>query len=168
MPGLLPEANAVTPTQKKRVRESIAAYCAAAVRNEPRIHYSQARPFRFVDVIGVGWHTLDCSGFVICCYWNASHDVGVYLPDPSGQKFSGYGNTWTLEAWLREHGKRVTSQPHLVGDVALYDGHTTICSKRGTRVTARFTSHGSEGGPDVRTLDYRSDLRGVWRHPALL
>lgn len=156
-----------TPTQKRRLRDSIAAYCAAAVRNEERIHYSQARPFPFVDVIGAGWHTLDCSGFVVNAFWNASHDTEIYLRDPSGQNFSGWGNTWTMETWLRANGSPVTSQPLLVGDIAMYDGHTTVCSKRGTRQTARFTSHGSEGGPDVRTLLYRRDLVGVWRHPVL-
>lgn len=157
-----------TPTQKKKIRESIAAYCRAAVHNEARIHYSQARPFPFIDWIGAGWHTLDCSGFVINCYWNASHDTGIYLRDPSGQKFSGYGNTWTMHTWLAANGKKVTPQPFLVGDIALYDGHTTICSVKGSASSARFASHGSEGGPDVRTLSYRPDLVGVWRHPVLL
>lgn len=158
-----------TPTQKKDARESITAYCNAARRNEPKIHYSQARPFPFVDDIGHGWHTLDCSGFVVNCYWNAMHDTAVYLADPSGQKFSGYGNTWTMEAWLREHGKRITSQPYLVGDVAMFDGHTMICHVKGTGGAAlAWTSHGTEGGPSLRSLNYRAGLVGVWRHPGLL
>lgn len=157
-----------TPAQKKTLRDLMAGYCRVAVGNEARIHYSQARPFPFVDRIDAGWHTLDCSGFVVNVFWNAMHDTGIYLRDPSGQKFSGYGNTWTMEAWLRENGQRIATQPLLVGDIAMYDGHTTVCSTRGTQSTARFTSHGSEGGPDVRTLHYRSDLVGVWRHPVLL
>lgn len=157
-----------TPTQKKKLRDSMTAYCRAAVANEARIHYSQARPFPFVDTIGTGWHTLDCSGFVVNVFWNAMHDTEVYLRDPSGQKFSGYGNTWTMEAWLRENGRLVTTQPYLVGDIAMFDGHTMVCSSKGSRATARFTSHGSEGGPNVRTLDYRPGLVGVWRHPVLL
>jgi hypothetical protein len=154
----------MTPAQKKLVRQSIANYCGAAVANEPRIHYSQQRPFPFVDVIGAGWHTLDCSGFVVNTFWNAMHDTRLYLGDPSGQRFSGYGNTWTMEAWLREHGHPVTTQPFLTGDIALYDGHTTVCSSRGDH----WTSHGSEGGPKYVQLHYRSGLVGVWRHPALL
>jgi hypothetical protein len=157
-----------TPTQKRRLRDSISGYCRSAVFNEPRIHYSQARPFPFVDLIGVGWHTLDCSGFVINCFWNAGHDTAIYLRDPSGQKFSGYGNTWTMETWLRENGKRIVGQPFLIGDVALYHGHVTVCSKRGTAYTSDWTSHGSEGGPVVVKLRYRDDLVGVWRHPVLL
>lgn len=157
-----------TPTQKKKIRASIANYCGRAVANEPRVHYSQQRPFRFYDDPGHGYVVLDCSGFVVNCFWNASHDLNLYLADPSGQRNSGYGNTWTMEHWLREHGKRVTTQPYLVGDVAMFPGHTMICSTRGTAATSKWTSHGSEGGPDVRQLNYRDDLVGVWRHPALL
>ena len=158
----------LTPTQKKKVRQSIARYCAAAVTNETRIHYSQYRPFRFYDDVGTAYVVLDCSGFVINCFWNAMHDLRVYLADPSGQRNTGFGNTWTMEAWLKAHGKRVTTQPYLVGDIAMFNGHTMICSQRGTKTTSRWTSHGSEGGPDLRKLDYRGDLIGVWRHPALL
>lgn len=158
----------MTPTEKKKIRESISGYCQAAVRNEPRIHYSQARPFPFVDQPGAGWHTLDCSGYVINCFWNAGHDLKVYLEDPSGQRNSGYGNTWTMEAWLRKNGKRVVeANGYLVGDIAMYDGHTAVCSKAGSASAAEFTSHGSEGGPKVVRLNYRPDLVGCWRHPSL-
>lgn len=159
----------LTPTQKKNARASISGYCSAARLNEPRIHYSQARPFTFVDVIVVGWHTLDCSGFVINCFWNASHDLQVYIADPSGQKYSGWGNTWTMETWLRANGKRAAEvNGYLVGDIAMYAGHTTVCSTAGSATVSRWTSHGSEGGPVVQKLGYRDDLVGVWRHPGLL
>ncbi len=158
----------LTPTQKKKVRESIAGYCKAAVTNEPRIHYSQARPFRFYDTIGTGYVVLDCSGFVINNFWNASHDLGVYIADPSGQKYSGYGNTWTMETWLRAHGKKVAEvNGYLVGDIAMFDGHTMICSLRGSAKTSVWTSHGQESGPEPRLLNYRPGAR-VYRHPGLL
>jgi len=158
----------LSPTAKKKVRESIATYCQQAVSNEPRIHYSQTRPFPFVDIIGHGWHTLDCSGFVINNYWNASHDTHVWLADPSGQKMSGNGNTWTMTSWLSTHGKKITTQPYLVGDIAMFDGHTMICHRKGDKLTSKWTSHGSEGGPVSKELGYRKDLVGVFRHPALL
>ncbi len=168
----------LTPTQKKNTRDSISGSCTAARANEPRIHYSQQRPFPFVDHIGTGWHTLDCSGFVVNCFWNAMHDLNVYIADPSGQKYSGWGSTFTMEPWLKAHGKRVTeTNGYLVGDVALYfhldedgdpHGHTMICSKPGTAAMSDWTSHGTEGGPKIAKLHYRTDLTGVWRHPALL
>lgn len=159
----------LTPTQKKKARNVISIYCIGAVKNEPRIHYSQMRPFPLVDTIGAGWHTLDCSGFVINCFWNAHHDLELYVADPSGQKYSGYGNTWTMEAWLRKYGKRVVeANGYLVGDVVMYDGHTAICSKPGSASASEWTSHGTEGGPKVVKLRYRNDVVGVWRHPALL
>ena len=159
----------LSPTLKKKARTIIAAYCTNARLNEPRIHYSQARPFPFIDVIGAGWHTLDCSGFLVNVFWNAQHDLEVYLADPSGQKYSGYGNTWTMETWLRQYGKRVNeTNGYLVGDVAMYHGHTTVCSRRGTKNTSRWTSHGTEGGPVEVKLHYRQDLVGCWRHPRLL
>ena len=164
-----PDNACMKPTLKKKVRASISGYCKQAVGNEPRIHYAQTRPFPLVDTIGVGWHTLDCSGFVVNCFWNASHDLKVYVADPSGMKFSGYGNTWTMETWLRKNGKKVTeANGYLVGDIVMYDGHTAICSKAGTAGTSEWTSHGSEGGPRVVKLGYRDDIQGVWRHPAFL
>ncbi len=157
-----------TPTEKLHLRSSIAGNCAKATANEPHVHYSQQRPFRFYDNIGVGQVVLDCSGFVINCFWNAMHDLKVYVADPSGQKYSGYGNTWTMETWLKEHGKNVTAQPTFwVGDVAMFDGHTMICSKDGTASTSVWTSHGQESGPEPRKLNYRPGAR-VYRHPALL
>ncbi len=158
----------MTPTNKKKARDKIVAECKDARANEPKIHYDQRRPFRFADTIGVGWHTFDCSGFVVNVWWNVMDDLKLWVADPSGMKFSGWGNTWTMEAWLRDNGKRVTVQPYLVGDIAMYDGHTVICHKRGSRSTAEWTSHGTERGPVAVKLEYRSDLVGVWRHPALL
>ncbi len=164
----------ITPTQKKKVRTSISVYCGAAVLNEPRIHYSQQRPFGYVDHIGEGFHTLDCSGFVGNCFWNAMHDTGIYLHDPCDYRYTGYGNTWSIEAYLRAHGKKVATNDQLilVGDVARWGqgnhSHTAICSTKGTALSAWFTSHGREAGPMKERLHYRDDLVGVWRHPALL
>lgn len=159
----------LSPTQKKKIRSNMSGYCALAVGNERNIHYSQQRPFRFYDNIGIGNIVLDCSGYIINCFWNAGHDVQVYLADPGGFKFSGWGYTGSMETWLRAHGKRVTEvNGFLVGDIVMYDGHTAICSKAGSAKTAVWTSHGSEGGPVTRELHYRDDLVGCWRHPSLL
>ncbi len=158
----------MTPTQKENARATITKFCADAVRNNVNWSYSQNRPFAFVDKPGVGRHSGDCSALVVVAYWNVMHDLKLWLADPSGMKFSGWGNTWSMEAWLRKNGKRITTQGFLVGDIAMYRGHTTICSKKGTAATAEFTSHGGDRDPSVRDLHYRDDLIGVWRHPALL
>ncbi len=159
----------LSPTVKKKIRSSIQAYCQGGRANEPKISYSQARPFRFMDRPDIGWHVADCSSWVINCYWNAGHDLKVYIADPSGQKYSGYGSTYTLEPWLRKNGKRVREpNGYLVGDIAMYNGHTTICTKAGSASGSDWTSHGSQSGPKLVKLRYRGDLVGVWRHPALL
>lgn len=163
----------LTPTQKKKVRASMTSYCRQAVANEPRIHYSQQRPFHYYDNIGASWVVLDCSGFVGNVFWNAMHDLGIFLHDVCDFRYTGIGNTSSIEAYLRAHGKWVNEvNGFLVGDVARWGqglhAHTAICSKAGSAAGSEWTSHGREGGPNIIRLHYRSDLVGVWRHPALL
>lgn len=163
----------LSPTQKKKIRQSMAVYCAAARNNEPNIHYSQQRPFRYYDQIGTGWVVLDCSGFVGNVFWNAMHDTNIFLHDVCDYRYTGIGNTWSIEAYLRKNGKRVVEDNgYLVGDVARWGqgnhAHTAVCSKAGSAKTSQWTSHGRESGPNLVTLYYRDDLVGVWRHPALL
>ncbi len=162
-----------TPTQKKKIREAMAAYCKQAVANEWNISYSQQRPFHYYQNIGTGHAVLDCSGFVGNVYHAAMHTTAVFMHDPLDYRYTGYGWTGSLEAYLRVFGKRVTEDNgYLVGDVARWGtgnhAHTAVCSKAGSASTAQWTSHGREAGPDVVKLHYRSDLVGVWRHPALL
>lgn len=163
----------MTPTQKKHFRASITKDCKAAVANEPRIHYSQARPFPYYADLGQGNASLDCSGFVANILHRAMSVVKVWIHDPLDERWTGWGNTFTMEAYLRKHGKRVTEvNGFLVGDIARWGtgshSHTAICSKAGTAKTSEWTSHGREGGPNVVKLGYRSDLVGVWRIPELL
>lgn len=162
-----------TPTEKKNWRSNMTGYCAAAVENEWNISYSQQRPFHYYDVIGSGHRVLDCSGFVGNVYWNAMHDTGRYLHDPLNYRYTGYGWTGSLEEYLRRTGRHVTEENgYLVGDIARWGqgnhAHTAVCSKAGTAGTAGWTSHGSESGPKVVSLHYRTDLVGVWRHAALV
>lgn len=163
----------LTPTQKKKVRISIVGYCHAAIANEPRIHYSRQRPFRYYDDIGHGFVTLDCSGFVGNVFWNAMHDTGVYLHDPLDERYTGQGYTGTEETYLRKHGKPVTeTNGYLVGDIARWGygnaAHTAVCYSAGNAKQAGFASHGREAGPVLVHLHNRDDLVGVWRHPGLL
>lgn len=163
----------LTPTKKKNVRASITAYCRQAVSNEPRIHYARTRRFPYYDKIGQGAVTLDCSGFVGNVFWNAMHDVGVYIHDPLNERYTGEGYTGTLETYLRSKGKPVyEANGYLVGDIVRWGNgehaHTAVCSKAGSAASAEWTSHGKEAGPVVVKLGYRDDLIGVWRIPELL
>ncbi len=159
----------LTPTQKKRVRTHITSYCLRAEANERAWHYSQQRPYHFVANPAAPYVVADCSSYVAVVFHDAMNDLGIWLADPLGMRWSGYGYTGTEEAWLREHGKRVREvNGFIVGDVAVYDGHTTVCRKAGSAGVALWSSHGSEGGPRPVKLGYRDDLVGCWRHPALL
>lgn len=164
---------ALTPTQKKRVRAAMKNYCLRAEANEAAWHYSQARPFRYVDNPDSRWVVADCSAYVGIVYHDAMHDTGLYLRDPLGYKYEGIGNTWTEEAWFRANGKPVApTHKVFVGDIVRWGhgdhSHTAICRTSGSRSTAWFSSFGREAGPQPVRLNYRDDLVGVWRHPALL
>ncbi len=163
----------MTPTQKQKFRAKITGFCAAAERNEMAWHYSQQRPFHYVNDPSASRVVSDCSGYVSIVFHDAMHDTGLFAADPLGYRYTGWGNTWSEEAWLRQYGKAVPETNKLfVGDIARWGtgehSHTGVCSKSGTPKTARFSSHGREAGPESVTLHYRNDLVGVWRHPALL
>jgi hypothetical protein len=101
------------------------------------------------------------------------HATGVFLHDVCDFRYTGFGNTSSIEAYLRRNGKFVNEvNGYLVGDVARWGegnhAHTAVCSKAGTGKTSQWTSHGREAGPNLVNLHYRPDLVGVWRHPALL
>jgi hypothetical protein len=164
----------VTPTQKAKARAAITDYCARAESHELRWHYTQARPFRGYGVAPEELHANDCSGYVSLVFNWSMHRTGVYLADPLGYHYSGWGYTGSLLAWLALHGKHAPASKYLVGDIALYGAtagmteHTAVCSKRGNGVTSRWSSHGTEAGPRSVQLHYRPDLLSVYRHPALL
>lgn len=163
---------ALSPTQKKKVRAHMAAYCVRAEANERAWHYSQQRPFQYIDNPGFSWIVADCSGYVSIVFHDAVHDLGIFLADPLGYRYTGIGNTWSEEAWLRAHGKRITNNAYFVGDLVRWGegshSHTAICRKNGSANTSLWSSHGREAGPVGVKLGYRTDLIGVWRHPALL
>jgi hypothetical protein len=160
---LLAEYAAAHPSpvdDRQRVRDAITGFCVRAEANERNWHYSQARPFR-VDVDpSAAWVSSDCSGFVVQSYHHARVVTGVPVPDPAKQGFSGYGNT---DFWEDDHPR--VSSPFLVGDLAHYPGHVTVCRRGGDSRTSVWTSHGSEAGPIPTSLHYRRDLRFVVRPP---
>ena len=88
---------------------------------------------------------------------HAKKVTGLAVKDPSKQNWSGYGNTDLYEDdWPKVSGS------YLVGDLAHYDGHVTLCILKGSWDGSRWWSFGSEPC-SKRKLDYRNDFRLVCR-----
>ncbi len=158
-----------TPAQKKAARVGCTTYTGTAQGREFHWHYSQQRPYMIVPDPAADRIVGDCSAYVANVFRHMMRHAGVPLADPLGYHYDGWGNTWTEETWLRAHGKRVNeANGYLVGDIAVYRGHTTVCRGPGSASRSRWSSFGSETGPKEEPLHYRDDLIGVWRHPGLL
>ena len=141
------------------VRAAMVDFMLRAEAAEAKWHYSQRRPFSGIGVVPEQDHTNDCSGYAVLVYAWARKVTELPIIDPSGHGYSGYGNTWDD---LDGH-PRVGS--YLVGDLAHYDGHVTICRKAGGASSSIWSSFGSESGPDDKSLYYRDDFLFVCRPP---
>ena len=136
---------------------ALSDYCRRSIANEPKIHYSQARPMTHLGDPPEGGFTTDCSGHSTSCYYEAD------WPDPNKNCYNGYG--WTGE--LVDNPK--VKPPYKVGDLALYGtstGNTTHCCTcyvAGDAWSSTWCSHGSEQGPNAVSLYYRDDLVCVVR-----
>lgn len=164
----------LTPAQKQKVRTTITNFCLRAEQNQLRWHYSQQRPYHGLNVAPEDWHVADCSAYVALVYNWTMHHTAIYLADPLGENYSGYGYTDTQLEWLRRHGTPAPDGKYLVGDMVIYGHsdwnttHTAICRKAGGDTTALWSSHGNENGPQAVRLHYHPDpVVGIYRHPAL-
>ena len=163
----------LTPTQKTAVRRAIADFCSRAEAHQLAWHYTQARVFHGFNVAPELPHANDCSGYVSLAYDWAMHHAKVYLEDPLGFNYSGWGYTGTEVHWLDQHGSPVPAGKYLVGDIVVYGhtregSHTAVCRKAGSDDTAVWSSNGSERSPNPVKLHYHPDpIVGVWRHPRL-
>lgn len=146
-------------SKERKIREAITDFCLRSEANEERWHYTQKRPFTGLGVVPELTHENDCSSYAILAYYWARVTTGLKVPDPSGYAYAGYGNTWDN---LDGH-PRVTSGNYLVGDLAHYDGHVTICRKAGDADSSVWSSFGTEFGPDGLRLYYRGDFLKVVR-----
>lgn len=160
------------PNDKKAVREAIADFCLRAEKNQIRWHYTQARPFSGFGREPEQNHANDCSGYCSLAFNYAMHEVGVYMGDPLGMRYSGWGWTGSQIEWLDKHGGPAPVGKYLIGDMAFYGTrwatvHVTICRVAGNRETAVFSSNGNENAPQPTKVGYLDDLVGVWRHGAL-
>lgn len=143
-------------------RKHLTDFCIRAEAADSELWtYSQQRPYTGLGVAPEKAHKNDCSSYVILAYYWARTKSELPVPDPSDYEYSGYGNTWDD---LDGHEK-VTSGSYLVGDLAHYDGHVTLCRKPGDKDTSVWSSFGSEPRPEPKALHYRGDFLKVVRPP---
>lgn len=118
------------------VRRRIVAAARWGIRNEPRIHYAEVRPFPLTRRLPL---TTDCSGFATLCYFLAD------APDPNGSYYDGTGWTGTL----MEAMENIDRHAVLAGDIVVfgdYPGHhCAIVLEPGD--DPLLASHGQERGP---------------------
>ena len=118
------------------VRGRIVAAARWGIRNEPRIHYGEVRPFPLTRELPL---TTDCSGFATLCYFLAG------APDPNGNDYDGRG--WTGS--LLERMESIPSIAARRGDVVvwgIYPGHhCALVLDPGD--DPLLCSHGQERGP---------------------
>src|SRR5262245_27913369 len=146
--------------QRTAVRGLLKRYLERCEANQPKIHYSQARPITSLgDSPGQGF-TTDCSGLVISAFYWADIWLPYTVKDPGGYHYSGFGFTGSI---LDTNKRRRVPLDHklFVGDMALYGPslshtkHVTICRRNGDTLSSVWTSHGSEAGPYAVRLNYR-------------
>lgn len=128
-------------------RAKIYAYALWGYNNRGLIHYAQQRP---MDLLNDLYHlpvSNDCSEFATKAYKYAG------ATDPNGVNYNGSGYTGTLAS----HGRRVTLGQAQVGDLVLYGPAPTYEHVAIYIGNGRVISHGSEGGPYLLPIDYRSD-----------
>lgn len=161
----------LTPTEKKKARAALTALLLACENYRDIEDYTQQRPYERVIIPGKHW-VGDCSSLLSQAFLRASKVTGIYLEDPNGREYDGFGWTGTLLQVNHQHAIPLTRK-FLVGDLALYGGfwstkHVVVCRSAGTATTAVWTSHGSMAGPLPTRLKYRDDLLGVYRPLSLL
>ncbi len=161
----------LTPNQKLVFRTGLAHYCLVAEEFERFWHYDQARLYTGQQVAPRKLHRNDCSSYVGLGFGYAADHLDLRISDPLGDNWNT-GNTDTAYAFLKAHG--APEDKYRIGDIALFlerereHHHMMVCRKAGSAATAVWSSFGEESGPEPHPLNYRSDLTGVYRHPALL
>jgi len=138
-------------------RQRIVAAAFVGYTNRDRIGYTQdGRRMQGVrDGIRVPRFPAfeDCSSFATWCYWVAG------APDPNGRGYDGFGFTGTQIG----PGKKVTDPRP--GDLVFYGWEPAPrnCPKHVAVYVGngKVVSHGSDSGPNLAVLDYRSDRNQI-------
>lgn len=150
----------VSGLSKAHVKKAVNLTLEAAVlglHHAPEIHYTQSDlrwqgiDRRYVAAKGEYPRFADCSSFATWCLWN-----GLFVP--FGHSDAVNGEHWRAgyTGTLLEHGVRVDSL--IPGDLVIYGSgwpgeHTAVYTGGGLVV-----SHGSEAGPFLLPVHYRSDV----------
>lgn len=141
------------------VRARIVAAMTVLYHHREQVHYTMTakrmqgvreklRPPRFPQ-----WE--DCSSSSTWAYWIAG------APDPNALGYNGQGWTGTL----CQHGRHISLDQAQPGDLVFYGPgapwhHVAVYIGHG-----RVLSHGSEAGPFLLPVDYRSDRGDVRTYP---
>lgn len=135
-----------------------------ALHHAPEVHYTQGgERWSGIDRKLVAAHgqfpkQVDCSAFVTWCLWN-----GLYVPFGVRDTVNAAHWKWGWTGTMLEHGKEVVHRDNVqLADAALYSGHgghTALCVGGGMVI-----SMGSEAGPFLLPIDYRSDLVAIRRY----
>lgn len=156
----------LSAAHRAKARQLTGQAARVGLDHAPELHYTQgASRWQGIDLRRKAWKGqyptyADCSSFATWCLWNGLSHYGVR--DTVNGLFWKAGYTGTMLA----HGKVVVHEENiLVGDLALYGipgttgKHVAICIGGG-----KVISHGSEGGPYLLPIRYRSDLICVRRY----
>jgi cell wall-associated NlpC family hydrolase len=132
----------------------------------PEIHYTQGpRRWDGINRDYKAWRGeypiyADCSAFATWCLWNGLDHYGVRDTVNDSDWQAGYTGT------MLEHGKVIVHEENVLqGDLVLYGvpgttgKHVAICVGGG-----KVISHGSEGGPYLLEIHYRSDVIDIRRY----
>jgi len=149
-----------------RARDLAVQAAFMGLRHAPSLHYTQtAKRWEGISRGLKAWrgeypHFADCSAFATWCLWNGLDHYGV-RDVVNGQAWKA---GWT--GTMVQHGKQVQHESNVLrGDCAHYGdpvghtGHVAICVGGG-----KVISFGSEAGPFLLPIHYRSDFQQIRRY----
>ncbi|MET0604188.1 MAG: hypothetical protein ABW167_19545 [Baekduia sp.] len=163
---LTASASGLSYKHRIRARDLVVQAAFLGLRHARELHYTQsASRWEGIKNHLKAWRKqfpkhADCSSFATWCLWQGLDHYGVR--DLVNGAHWKYGYTGTMV----KRGKRVVHEHNIMrGDLALYgdpfggSGHVAVCIGGG-----KVISFGSEAGPFLLDLHYRSDLRQVRRY----
>lgn len=128
------------------IRKRIVSEAHFWVNNQALTHYAEVRPIPIDRIKRHLQNDTDCSGWIIGVYAAAG------APDPSGNNYSGAGNTDSFV----DHMHSIRQNELQAGDVVEFAGHDTPKAHASLVIEAGddplMASNGFDGGPIVIRL----------------